>query len=1123
MRNSKGKAFFIKGTLLIPFFKLKILFLIFSISVLSVGANSYSQEKKLSFTFNHMTIREAIQNIEATTDYIFIYSEETVDVNRNLNVSFKNEGIESILGKMFEGTGNSFSIYNRQIIISEKEDSLKKELGPQRSVPQQTRVVKGRVTDEEDNGIPGVNVILKGTNQGTITDKKGLFEIRIRDKEDEYLIFSFIGMKRKEVRVGDKNYLDVILETDEQVIEDVVVVGAYGKKQNQMDMVGSAFQVSSKDIESLPVGRVDLLLDGIVPGVRLEPNTDAPASTRSRYNMRVRGEASLAASNEPLWIVDGTPIYTGNRTNMVAGMSLSVSPLSYLNPEDIESITVLKDASETSIYGANGANGVILVTTKQGKEGKTTINFSGRYGISAINESTRFKVLNSDEYLTLARESYQNAGLDLKYFPFQDNEMNDYSNTSTDWYDVYYDIGNSYQGNLTLSGGDEKSTFYISGSYFRQEQTVKGNTQERYSLRVNNDLQLAEKLSANIRASISYNVNDIFNPGRDYYENLPIYSVYNDDGTFRMYNRYVDGKELNGDPYWKTEKFFNSVAEREQNDHRQRTFASNSNLSLEYNIMEGLSLTSQLGIDYQSNYEDIYKARTNWSGMTLDGEPEGYSTRGHSNFFYWTNIERLNYDKNFGDHNINALLGYEMSSKEYSLVNATGSGFVNDHIKEVSYAVDSRGSSNSNIDRSMSFFVRGGYSYDRRYYLTFNVRKDGDSDFGDDVRWANFGSIAGSWNIHNESFFDFHQINILKLKASYGSNGNSRLGSRQAKGVYSYNESDNYYDQSGAAMSSSPNPGLSWETTYMTNLGLRIKLFKRIDIDAEWYNNKTVDLLSKLDVSRTTGSTRVYRNVGSIQNRGYEVSLTLHNIVTPELRWTTNLNMSHNENKLLELYNGIEKVMGTKIWREGYDLNTYYLVRWAGVDPQDGGPLWYDANGNITKQHSYDNRVPYKTSTPDLTGALVNSLNYRNLEFRFILNYVIGGYAFSSFGRGTSSDGLNIMSENQSVNQLDRWQDPGDLALAPKPIWGVSTGSVMNSTRYLYEKTNLRFQNVSLAYRLPKHIVQYLNLSSCKVSLIADNVGLWTLYDQPDRNSYRQSMSGYPMESMYSLNLDVTF
>jgi hypothetical protein len=215
--------------------------------------------------------------------------------------------------------------------------------------------------------------------------------------------------------------------------------------------------------------------------------------------------------------------------------------------------------------------------------------------------------------------------------------------------------------------------------------------------------------------------------------------------------------------------------------------------------------------------------------------------------------------------------------------------------------------------------------------------------------------------------------------------------------------------------------------------------------------------------------------------------------------------------------------MGTKIWREGYDLNTYYLVRWAGVDPQDGGPLWYDANGNITKQHSYDNRVPYKTSTPDLAGALVNSLNYRNLEFRFILNYVIGGYAFSSFGRGTSSDGLNIMSENQSVNQLDRWQEPGDLALAPKPIWGVSTGSVMNSTRYLYEKTNLRFQNVSLAYRLPKHIVQYLNLSSCKVSLIADNVGLWTLYDQPDRNSYRQSMSGYPMESMYSLNLDVTF
>lgn len=1095
----------------------KLLLVSFMISVVSIAGKSYSQE--LNLDLNSVRLVEAIREIEAVSGYKFIYSEETVDLNRRVSISAARDNIDQVLEELFEGSSNSYELVNEQIIVS----TTSNQQGQNQNQAQQTRLVVGRVTDARKEAIPGVNVILKGTNQGVVTDVDGMFEIRVRMGQEEVLQFSFIGMQPQEIEVGNESMFNITMQSQDQVIDDVVVVGAYGKRQNQMDMVGSAYQVSSKDIEVLPAGRVDLLLDGLVPGLTIEPNTDAPASTRSRYNTRVRGEASLAASNEPLWIVDGTPIYTGNNTNMVVGMSLSVSPLSYINPEDIESITVLKDASETSIYGANGANGVILVTTKQGREGEQNIRLSARYGVSRINESTRFKVLDAQQYMDLARETYNNAGLDPTYFPFQDNALNSYSTAGTDWYDVYYDMGQSYQGSLTLSGGNQRSKYYVSGGYYKQESTVIGNDQERYSLRVNNELKLADKLTVHIRSSASYNINNIFNPGSSYYETLPIYDVYNEDGSFRLNNRYVDGREINGDPFWRTARFFNRVAEREENDHRQRSFASNSNLALEYQIMDGLSLTSQIGVDFQSNYEDVYKARTNWSGMTSSGEPVGYSTRGHSNFLYWTNIERLNYTKDFGKHNVNGLLGFEMGSKEYSLVNATGSGFVNDHIKEISYAVDRRGSSSSNIDRSMSFFARGGYSYARRYYFTFNVRKDGDSDFGDDVRWANFGSVATSWNIHNESFFNSALINILKLKGSFGSNGNSRLGTNQARGVYSYNQSDNYYGQAGAAMSTSPNPGLSWETTYMTNVGLRVKFFNRIDIDVEWYNNKTIDLLSNLDVSRTTGTTRVHRNVGSIRNRGIEAVITTTNLVNDNFRWTTQLNMSHNQNTLLELYNGIEKVMGTKIWEEGHGLDTYYLVRWAGVDPRDGSPMWYDARGNITKTYNYADRVPYKSSSPDLTGALINNVSYKNWELRVLLNYVLGGYGFSSFGRGTSSDGLNIMSENQSVNQLDRWQKPGDLALAPKPIWGVSTGSVMNSTRFLHEKTHVRLQNISLSYAFPRQWMEAMNLGSARMSFIADNIGLWTRYDQKDRNSYRQSMSGYPMEAMYSLSLDLTF
>ncbi|MEL7588074.1 MAG: SusC/RagA family TonB-linked outer membrane protein [Prolixibacteraceae bacterium] len=1104
--------------------KMKLLTFLIFVSIVSVTASSYSQQVKFSMDFENAPVQHVLQEIENRSGFILVYSEKSVDLERRINIKARNETVSSILEEVFAGTDNYYEIYDRQIVILSKERQSTENLSGLKSASaQQARIITGKVTDSHGAPIPGVNIILKDTRRGVVSDSEGNYQIKAGYAEKEYLVFSFIGMKQEEVLIGLQERIDIAMQPEEQLVDDVVILGAYGTAQTRSDMVGSAFQISSKQIENLPANRVDLLLDGLVPGVKIDPNTDSPDNTRSRYNIRIRGEASLDASNEPLWIVDGTPVYTGDRTNQIPGMSAAISPLSFFNPEDIESITVLKDASATSIYGANGANGVILITTKKGRAGKTTFQVSTRYGISRINESTRFKVLNAKQYMELAREAYINAGLDMAYFPFQDNEMNRYSTTSTDWYDVFYGIGSNTDTDFSLSGGNERSSFYVSGSYFKGNQTVKGNTQERYSVRANTDLKLNERLTTSFNLFASYNINTLFNPGHDYYEFLPIYSPYNPDGTFRLYNAYVDGRDLNGNPNWKTSKFYNSVAEREENDNRQRAYTSNSNVQLNYAIANGIRFTTQIGADYQSDFEDTYGARTNWSGMATDGTPQGIATRAHVNFLTWTNIDRLNFDREFGNHSVSGVAGFEIMSKEYHTVSASGSGFVNDHIREVSYAVSQDGSSSAKTDHSMSYFIQGSYSYDKRHYLTLNVRRDGNSSFGKDVRWANFGSVAYSWNIHHEDFFKSKTINILKLKASFGSNGNSRLGSQEAQGAYSYSDSDNYIDEAGGSMSASPNPGLSWETTYMTNIGLRIKLFDRLDIDAEWYNNKTVDLLSNIDVSRTTGDTRVYRNIGSICNRGIEATITSDNIVNERFQWRTTLNLSRNKNKLLELYNGISKAMGNQIWREGYDLNTYYLIRWAGVDPRDGMPMWYDKNGNITRTFSYDDRVPGKTSTPDLTGGMLNTFTYGDLELRVLLNYTIGGYAFTTSNRRTSSDGLNIMSENQSVNQLDRWQKPGDQALSPKLLWGISTSSTMNSTRYLYNKTNVRLQNISLSYRVPKKMTDKVSITSCRLNLIADNPGLWTLYGKKNRNSYRQSMSGYPMESLWSVGIDVMF
>jgi len=986
-------------------------------------------------------------------------------------------------------------------------------------VPKKGFKISGKVVDSNNEPLIGVNIQCLESKTGDISDLNGHFTLTV-PSEQSSLFVSYIGMKSQTIKVNGKASFKITMFEDAKALSEAVVVGAYGTAHKRSDLVGSSFQINSDKLQTLPKARVDQMLEGLVPGLIVEPNSDSPDNARPRYNVRVRGDASLAASNEPLWIVDGTPMYTGESTNQVPGMSYSISPLSFINPEDIEFITVLKDATSTSIYGANGANGVILITTKKGLDGATKVNLALKYGIAHIDESTKPKVLKSKDFLILAKEAWTNAGKDASLFPFTDNPNNSYSTTDTDWYKTFYGIGRTTDINLSLSGGNKDSRHFISGSYFNSKPTIIGNTQSRYSVRANAEMSFLEKFKFVFNLNSSYNVNDVFNPGKDYYEFMPIISPLNEDGTYRQYYQVLDGKDESGNNQWAQYRFWNSVAEREENIYNQKTFFTNSNIQINYEIAKGLSYNGQFGVDYQNAKEEQYDASTNWSGK----DSNGYSSRSSLSMMNWTTTHRINFDRSFGKHRVSGIAGFEASSKDYTTITAYGSGFINDKIQDVSYAEERHGNNYSSTSRKASFLAQASYAYDNRYYLTLNFRKDGNSQFGSDVRWGNFGSAGVSWNIQNEKFFNIQWINILKLKASYGSNGNSRLGSQEATGLYSYGDSYNYAGHSGGVMTGAPNPGLSWETTYMTNLGLRIETFDRFDLEIEGYHNKTINLLSNLDVSRTTGDTRAYRNVGTILNKGWEVTFTSKNIIPKSrdgFRWDTDLNFSHNANRLLKLYNGIQKNMGNTMWAEGYDTQTYYIVRWAGVDPRDGAPLWLDKSGNVTRIYSTANRVPYKTASPKITGGITNTFGYKNLSLRIQMSYVIGGYLFSSFSRNSISDGLYIMQENQSIDQLDRWQSPGDIAANPKPIWGVSTSSVMNSTRYLYHRTSLRLQNVSFSYNLPKKYSELLGLNSCQLQLIGDNLFFYSPYSSKNHNSYKTCMSGYPLERTISFSINI--
>ena len=991
-------------------------------------------------------------------------------------------------------------------------------------------ILRGTVIDAHGDPLIGVTVQQKDTKNKTITNLDGQYVLTVRGPLPVTLVYSYIGMKPLTKKIESTAEQKVMMQEDATTIKDVVIVGAYGTVQKRSDLVGSAYQVTARDLQDLPALRVDQMLEGLVPGLTIQANTDTPGSVRPRYNTRIRGDGSMSASNEPLWIIDGMPLYTGGATNQMPGQEYSISPLSLLNPDDIESITVLKDAVSTAIYGADGANGVILVTLKKGRQGKTNVNASVRYGITNMDMSTAPKMLNAQQYMELAREAWVNSGQDEALFPYQDNDLNTYSTTDTDWYDLLYQTGSTFQANVSASGGSDKSTHYFSGSFYQQDPITKGTKTQRASVNTDLSFKIGDRVDLGINLSSTYTYNDMYNLGRTVYRSLPIMTPYNNDGSLRLYYKEVKADDQ-GNPTFTTYRYiFNDIAEREQDIYDQKALVTDGKLRVEVKLLEGLKYSGKFNIHFQNNQEETYSSMKNWNGMSVvNGEivREGYSRRQVANYTNWSITNQLNFNRDFGKHHVDAFGVIEAKSQDYTVVYATGHGFINDKIQDVSYANVTDGGNSSSISRSLAFRGQATYSFDRRYYLTVNATREGNSLFGSDVRWAPFYSAGISWNLHNESFLKLPEwLNVLKLRATYGSAGNSRLGSQQALGLYSYGESYAYNGETGGQQSGSPNHGLSWETKYTTNLALRFELFNRVDVEFDYYNAHTVDLLSQLDVSRTTGSNKVYRNVGEIRNRGFEVTIESKNIVTTKpggFTWTTLFNAAHNRNKLLKLYNGIQKNFDTTSYIEGYDIHTYFLVRWAGVDPADGMPMWYDKDGNVTKAYSTDNRVPGENSTCDVTGGMTNTFTYKNFSLRCLLKYQIGGYAYGGIYSDIIDDGFSIGDQNVGVEMMDHWRQPGDVAVNPKPIWGVSTQSSLRSTRFLLNKTIIQLGNLVLSYSLPQSVLKPLSLRQASISFIGDNLLTWTPYSSSDKNSYKTTMSAYPVNRTYSIAVNVGF
>lgn len=1104
---------------------MKLIAIIFFITFTQVQATTYAQN--ITIHEDDATVESILKLIERQSKYQILYINNLKALKKTrINVNIDNVPVDQALAKCLFGLPVSFTIIQQTI-------ALKSDLLSSSVINSADITITGTVTDEAGNPLPGVSIIIKGSDKGVATDPNGKYSITVPDG-NQTLIFSFVGYERREVAVNSRKQLNIQLREISATLNDVVVVG-YGT-QKKGDLTGSITSLRTKDFNKGAAASLNQLMAGKAAGVRVVQNSNEPGGGIS---VNIRGAGSVSAGTEPLYVVDGlpldnTPPVTGTGRNYVASNTVR-SPLNSINPADIESIEVLKDASATAIYGSRGANGVIIITTKKGKEGKTNVNYSGYYGQQ--NVAKKLDILTAEEYMSVLNDIIANGGGSAS------EKISGIQDGGTDWQDQIYRDARIQNHNVSFSGGNPKSTFFVGLNHYNQQGVVITSGIKRYSGRLNLSNVVSEKLNIGLNLSTSYTQDNLAPEGSGFNENGgTIYSALNMDPTISIMNPETGRYQLS--PYITIDNPLAIVYGKRANSAAYRTYGT---FFANYNLTPELVAKVNLGGDVLSQRRDVYVDRTTVSGLAASGAASVLNGTVANYVFEGT----LTYNKTFGIHRLTALGGATLQRFVTNRNSLEASGFPSDATgtnnvgsgTQSTYAVGS----NKFANRLLSFLGRVNYALMDKYLLTATFRADGSSRFGANNRFGYFPSFSGAWKINEESFLkDVSAINNLKLKASWGRTGNQSIADYQSFVTYASGPLGVFNGQLNSTQEPArlPNADLRWETTEQTNVGFEIGLLNdRISASADYYAKRTYDMLLNRPVTTTSGFTSQLTNIGSIRNTGFEFSINSRNI-DKTFKWNTALNLATIRNKVIDLGGAKEIIAGASgvlgdqpaIIRPGEALYSFYGYQVIGVwqtgddfsqtrDAVKPGDLKYlDVNGDGSVNAS--DRVILGNSFPKFTWGLNNEFVYK----RFSLDVQIEGVHGLKMFNNNLADvyfPVNFRRNKFAEPYLQRWTAANPSDKYPSFITPLSQGQKIVNSYTVQDASYIRLQTVTLSYTIPA-INKLVRSGTIYVS--GQNLFTQTNYDgmdpavNPNGNAnYRVDFNAYPLSTTFLLGVNFDF